>query len=351
MKLNQIIIALVSFNLMLGCNPKQEIIGNLTPKQNEKSRKWGYVDERGTKIVSFKYDNANPFSDGLARVRTKRTWSFIDKTGEEVIRLGENYSDAGDFSEGLAKVVSNDKLHGFIDTTGKIVIATKYENAGNFSDGLAWVYLDWKYGYIDKTGNMVIPLEYYYVEDFSDSFAIVKSLYSQILKSYSYIDKTGKSPFLPYIEQTEEYRKKLNKTSRSSGTFKADSPYMIVDGNNIEDIWFEHYVIFSSDNKPIPYKEIKTLIVKYDYLDFSQDYRRYNQYTGSWIGTGVDKTITSYGAYIIYYDMVEKKIIGHDNIRGGYSSETILLDDEKNVNRIYSFYEINDKVKSRFTPS
>lgn len=52
------------------------------------------------------------------------------------------------------RVVQN-KKHGFIDKTGKIVIAAQFDEAGDFSGGIAAVAIDQKLGYIDKTGKYI----------------------------------------------------------------------------------------------------------------------------------------------------------------------------------------------------
>lgn len=374
-KLSLVVLA----GLLFGCNPEQEIIGNLTPKQDEKSHKWGYVDERGVIIVPYKYDIANPFSEGMARVwlnwkngyineRGKVViplkykdakdfseglagvyiesfnytgWGYIERTGKVVIRLESKYSKIGDFSEGFARVVSDDNLYGFIDTTGKIVVTPKYEEAGDFSEGLVWVKFEGKFGYIDKTDKIVIPIYYSYAADFSNGVAIVVSPDNPI--TYNYINKTGESPLLSYMKSINEYRMRLNKSSRSLGSFNINSPYIIVDGNNIEEIYLPS--IFDN-NEPIPFKELKTLIVKYDYPAFSQGYSFYAGWAPN-TSISAQKTITSYGAYIIYFDIAEKKCIGHDIIRGKTLPESTPLDGNDNEMIVHSLGNINEEVKSR----
>ena len=70
----------------------------------------------------------------------------------------------GSFHEGLASIRfytdSSRKKYasGFIDKTGKFVIAPKYAYLGSFHEGLAIASTKaGSYGYIDKTGKMVIP--------------------------------------------------------------------------------------------------------------------------------------------------------------------------------------------------
>ena len=122
-------------------------------------------------VIPAKYDDAVPFSEGLARVKLNGKGGYIDKTGKEVIPF--RYDVAWSFGEGLASVELNGKC-GYIDKTGKVVIPIKYDEADSFSDGLASVKLNGKWGFIDKTGKEVIPLRYDYVSDFDDGFAVVE---------------------------------------------------------------------------------------------------------------------------------------------------------------------------------
>ncbi|NLN26310.1 MAG: WG repeat-containing protein [Bacteroidetes bacterium] len=70
--------------------------------------KWGFKDQNSKVIVAPKYDLANTFSDGMARVRLNAKFGFIDPTGKEIIPL--KYERAYDFSEGLAVVNLNGKF-------------------------------------------------------------------------------------------------------------------------------------------------------------------------------------------------------------------------------------------------
>ena len=91
-------------------------------------------------------------------------WGFTDKTGKIVIPLV--YNDAEEFSEGLARVRVDgekgldDSKYGFINGLGKLVIPIKYDYAESFSEGLACVNLKGKYGFIDKAGNEFTQIKY-----------------------------------------------------------------------------------------------------------------------------------------------------------------------------------------------
>lgn len=46
---------------------------------------------------------------------------------------------------------------GFVDLTGRFILAPKYEDAAVFSEGIAGVRIDGKWGFVDRTGKLVIP--------------------------------------------------------------------------------------------------------------------------------------------------------------------------------------------------
>lgn len=77
--------------------------------------------------------------------------------------------------------------YGYIDKSGKTVIAPQFENTMGFNEGLAATKLGGKYGYIDLKGNWVIKPQFDFTYMFSDGLAMV-----QIDKKSAWIDKTGK---------------------------------------------------------------------------------------------------------------------------------------------------------------
>ena len=64
--------------------------------------KYGFIDKSGKVVIEPQFDNAEPFSEGLACVEKDGKWGFIDKSGKMVIE--PQFDGASDFSEGLAKV-------------------------------------------------------------------------------------------------------------------------------------------------------------------------------------------------------------------------------------------------------
>jgi hypothetical protein len=115
----------------------------------------GYIDERGVVVIPATFLYGHSFGEGLALVAGDGWRGYIDRSGQIVIKTGDD-EEGGDFHEGLAAVGGN-KHWGYIDHSGRTVIEREYESAGDFSEGLAPVVVNRKFGFIDKRGEMRIP--------------------------------------------------------------------------------------------------------------------------------------------------------------------------------------------------
>ena len=62
----------------------------------------GYVNHEGKLITPVKYDSGEDFSEGMAAVQINKKWGFIDETGTEVISL--QYYMVSKFKDGYATV-------------------------------------------------------------------------------------------------------------------------------------------------------------------------------------------------------------------------------------------------------
>lgn len=144
---------------------------------------YGYIDTDGNEVIPCRYDQANSFTEGMARVGNGDKYGYIDKSGQEAIPLKYDYADDA-FQEGLARVQLDGKV-GLIDIKGRTVIPAKYEEIGSneefslgcdcFHEGLAPVKLNDKWGYVDKAGREVIPCQFEYAENFKHGKARVVS--------------------------------------------------------------------------------------------------------------------------------------------------------------------------------
>ena len=86
-------------------------------------------------------------------IQIEQKWGYINSTGQLVIPL--RFDEACPFSEGLAKVSIGDKS-GYINQSGKLVVPLQYDEALSFLQGYAPVRLDQKWGYINQRGKLLI---------------------------------------------------------------------------------------------------------------------------------------------------------------------------------------------------
>jgi len=91
-----------------------------------------FINIKGERITTQRFERANKFSDGMASVQIDDKWGYIDTTGTIVIPPQYDWGCSYDFSEGLAQVClkieesrygfSSYSIRGFIDKTGATVI-------------------------------------------------------------------------------------------------------------------------------------------------------------------------------------------------------------------------------------
>ena len=180
--------------------------------------KYVYLDKEGKVTLDCSTIQGDyiysPFINGLAAVinidnNNNMTVGYIDKTGHLRIDAtlpyyGISGVDEDPFvcSEGMIRTVKNfnDKesddyllKYGFVDNKGNLVVPYKFTDAHDFSGGLAAVCdNEGKWGFIDKGGNIIIPFKYDGVSwnSFQDGFALV-----MIGDKYGYVDKQGNDTF------------------------------------------------------------------------------------------------------------------------------------------------------------
>lgn len=163
--------------------------------------KKGYRDDFGYIVIPAKYESAESFINGYAKVAMRDPnyrqngnidlqYGIIDKTGKEIIPLKYSYL-AVEFSEGLMAAELNKKW-GFINTKNETVVPFKYDYAKNFSGGLAAVNLNKKWGFINATNKLTIPFQYDEVREFKEARCAV-----QLYDKWGFINEAG-TLVIPY---------------------------------------------------------------------------------------------------------------------------------------------------------
>lgn len=140
-------------------------------KQNGK---FGAIDKKGAFVIEPKWDYILLDDDGKpALVKINGLYGYINRKGE--ILINPKYNDGDFFSEGLALVSNFEDKYGYINIDGDTIIDFQFEeNAwGDFSNGLADVVINEKSGYIDRTGEFVISPQFEICYPFRSDIAVV----------------------------------------------------------------------------------------------------------------------------------------------------------------------------------
>lgn len=209
-----------SFNSI--CFTQNEADSTLIPF--EVNEKWGYINNKGKIVIKPQFDEADKFSEGLARAQIELKSGFIDSKGKFVIE--PIYTFAFSFSEGLAVVGKDmDSRWFYIDHNGKTAIEPnpKFIWLGSFNDGLAQFSMniggnstdsyDARSGFIDKTGKIVIQPKFADAEAFSDALAVVsddkpnKNTQAYFNKK-TFIDTKG-NILTPFFDSAENFSEGL----------------------------------------------------------------------------------------------------------------------------------------------
>ncbi len=131
----------------------------------------GYIVPPGRLLGPYMMIGHKNFSEGLAPVGTAAGWGFVDRTGKVVI--APQFEEVNGFSGGLAGF-RRGQMWGFIDRTGKVAIEPTFREIEAFVDGLAGVrsseYSD-HWGYIDRTGKLVVAADLSYGLPLDHGFA------------------------------------------------------------------------------------------------------------------------------------------------------------------------------------
>lgn len=120
------------------------------------------------------YDKALPFSEGLAAVQNNlhSGYGYINTSGRFII--APHYDDAKGFNGGIAAVKIGHKW-GYVSSTGETIVHCKYDQAEDFCDGFAAVCINGQWGYINEKGEEVLPLKYKKVSQFTKNRALIES--------------------------------------------------------------------------------------------------------------------------------------------------------------------------------
>ena len=186
--------------------------------------KWGYIDRKGSVVVTPRFDAAAAFQEGLGCVRVgdeeTGKYGFVDATG--ALAIEPSFTFAGDFSEGLSRArLTEPGKTGYIDKTGAWVIEPRFQNAGDFLEGLAPAQVEGNEltGCIDKTGAFVIEPSFRDYLYFSGGLAAAaEPVTPGVRPKEGYLDKNGSWAIEPRFYGAQRFSEGLAFVGLSQGT-------------------------------------------------------------------------------------------------------------------------------------
>ena len=166
--------------------------------------KQGFIDTLGIFKFAIDCQKSGEFKEGLAAIKIKNNWGYIDTNGKIVIT--PQYADAGAFDQGIAKVMDNqlqwsciDKngnlhppiaesnstefqivtvngLKGIVDKSGKTIVNPVAEEIGLFSENYAPFGIRKQYGLFDVKGNQIAETKYMFIKKMIEGIIRLENL-------------------------------------------------------------------------------------------------------------------------------------------------------------------------------
>jgi len=135
------------------------------------SKKWGYKNKKGETVINEQFDDAAPFFEGLAVVKSGNKYGAINKKGDFIVN--PQYDLLSYDSDGLFYVKVGKKF-GWIDKKGEVVINPQFDDLNQFyGNKLAPVKMGKKWAYVDRKGQIAINPQFDGALPFSGDYAMV----------------------------------------------------------------------------------------------------------------------------------------------------------------------------------
>lgn len=156
------------------------LIKKTTDVLNIQCKDWlcGYVNNEGKWVINPQFEQAWPFQNGIARVKKNDLIAYIDTTGHFLTPEPPRYAAAPWLwrPDSMHDAQSNNggAVFGYIDRTGKFIIPPVFSIAGDFSEKLAPVRSQQgSFGYISRDGNWAIQPIFRSAEPFAEGLGLV----------------------------------------------------------------------------------------------------------------------------------------------------------------------------------
>lgn len=171
----------------LFANPVEEYP---TPKRST-SGLYGYTDSSGEFVIKPEFDQAMPFTNGVARVKARYHWRLINTKGKFINKY--LYEDISEFRNGVAIVRKEESLasdrivYGLVNTKGVEVIESVYDYFTPASDLSLFIVgtkesvsgkkeTRVRFGVMDASGKTVVPISFQAIREYNFKLFAVKDI-------------------------------------------------------------------------------------------------------------------------------------------------------------------------------
>lgn len=229
----------------------------------EAQQKAQTVSEKNPAKISF--NQLTDFNEGMAAVLKGNVWGFIDENGNVVIEPAYWAVDYPKFMNGLASVIQPDenRLRGYIDKTGKVVIPFQYYTAMPFYDDVTTTYSpasadgssQIRWSIINKDGKVLVES---FPNHYSNETYFVEGLArNQIQFNYGYVDKSGKNVIEPKFVEVRDFSDGMAAVKGETPTGEYKWGFINKDGKLVID--------YTYSNEPKPFSNGRTFVLSNDF--------------------------------------------------------------------------------------
>lgn len=137
--------------------------------ENAKKVRWNliYTNIEKRKNLQTEYEVIDKLVEGVARVKKKGKWGYVDKNMTVIIPT--IYKEIRDFHNGFVSANLNDKW-GIININNETIIPFDFEYIEPYSSGVAKAYKNKNYCFIDEKASIIVPELIPYKEGFKWGF-------------------------------------------------------------------------------------------------------------------------------------------------------------------------------------
>lgn len=127
-----------------------------------------FINKENVNPFNKFFTDAYPFKNGIAAVKQKNKWFFINRLGQPVSKL---YDEINEPSNNAYVIKLNEK-YGAVDLFAQTIIEPKFYKLGDFKNDFAYYMIDNKYGFVSKSG-IQHKAEFEWISDFNNKHVAV----------------------------------------------------------------------------------------------------------------------------------------------------------------------------------